>query len=327
MTTSTPLASFADLHSERNEFLSDAIEGLRANQKTLPCKYFYDERGSALFREICELPEYYVTRTEIKLLKDVAGEIAEAIGPDCQMIEFGIGSSEKIRIVLDALTTPASFVAVDISRESILSVTEALAAEYTELAVHAVCADFTQPFETPPMTGSGRRVAFFPGSSLGNFTHDGAVDFLAGAAKQVAPEGGMLIGIDLKKDETLLTAAYDDTAGVTAKFNLNLLVRLNNEFGADFELDSFAHRAVYNAEAGRIEMHLVSRCRQKVNLGGETFDFEADEFIHTENSYKYSVGEFQELARRAGFEPTQVWTDQDDLFSIHFLSVPTAIAT
>lgn len=327
MTTSSSLASFADIHAQRNAFLSDAIDGLRADQKTLPCKYFYDERGSTLFREICELPEYYVTRTETRLLREVAGEIAEAIGPNCQMIEFGIGSSEKIRIVLDALTTPASFVAVDISRESILSVTETLAAEYDGLTVHAVCADFTQPFETPPMTGSGRRIAFFPGSSLGNFTHDGAVDFLAGAAGQVGPGGGMLIGIDLKKDESVLTAAYDDAAGVTAKFNLNLLVRLNNEFGADFDLGGFGHRAVYNAKPGRIEMHLVSLRRQQVSLGGEIFNFEANEFIHTENSYKYSIDEFQNLARRAGFEPTQVWTDPGDLFSIHFLSVPAAIVT
>jgi len=319
------MASFADIHAEHNEFLSEAIKGLRAHQKALPCKYFYDERGASLFCEICELPEYYITRIETRLLRAVSSEIAEAIGPNSQMIEFGIGSSKKIRVILDALTTPASFVAVDISRESIISVTKTLAAEYPGLSVHAVCADFTQPFEIPRMTGFGRRIAFFPGSSLGNFTHDGAVDFLAGAARQVGLGGGMLIGIDLKKDPTLLTAAYNDAAGVTAKFNLNILLRLNTEFGANFDLDAFAHRAVYNAEAGRIEMHLVSRCQQKVNLGGEIFNFETDEFIHTENSYKYSVDEFQCLVRRAGFEPVQVWTDQNGLFSIHFLSVSTAI--
>ncbi len=325
--TMTSLASFADNQSERNAFLSDAIEGLRADQKTLPCKYFYDDQGSALFRDICELPEYYVTRTEIQLLRDAADEIAEAIGANCQMIEFGIGSSEKIRIVLDALITPASFVAVDISRESVLSVTEALAAEYAGLAVHAVCADFTQPFETPPMTGSGRRIGFFPGSTIGNFTHQGAIDFLAGAASQVGPGGGMLIGIDLKKDQAVLNAAYDDAAGVTANFNLNLLVRLNKECGADFDLNAFRHRAVYNAEAGRVEMHLVSQRRQRVILGGEIIQFELDEFIHTENSYKYSINEFQDLARRAGFEASRVWTDRDEWFSIHLLTAPAANAT
>lgn len=321
MSDTATLASFDDIHQQRNEFLSESLAGLGAKQKMLSCKYFYDERGSDLFQKICDLPEYYVTRTETKLLRDVAGEISDVIGSGCEMIEYGTGSSEKMRIVLDALKDPAAFIAVDISREHLLQVTEALAADRTDLTVHAVCADFTQPFDLPARTGEGTHVAFFPGSSLGNFTHEGSVDFLAGIAKTVGPGGGLLIGIDLKKDVAILETAYDDSQGVTAAFNMNLLVRLNGEFGANFNLDGFRHKALYNAKIGRIEMHLVSLKEQSVTLDGQTFHFAEGENIHTENSYKYGVEEFQALARRAGFTPVKVWTDADSLFSVHYFTV------
>jgi dimethylhistidine N-methyltransferase len=236
------------------------------------------------------------------------------------MIEYGTGSSEKMRIVLDALRDPAAFIAVDISREHLLQVTEALAADRPDLTVHAVCADFTQPFDLPERAGSGNHVAFFPGSSLGNFTHEWAVDFLAGIAETIGSGGGLLIGIDLKKDKAILEAAYDDAQGVTAAFNMNLLVRLNAEFGSDFDLDSFRHKAMYNDDIGRIEMHLMSLKDQTVTLDGKSFKFAEGETIHTENSYKYGIEEFQALAGRAGFTPVKVWTDADDLFSIHYLT-------
>jgi dimethylhistidine N-methyltransferase len=320
MSDTATLASFDDVHEQQNEFLSESLAGLGAEQKTLSCKYFYDEQGSDLFQKICDLPEYYVTRTETKLLRDISDEIADVIGSGCEMIEYGTGSSEKMRIVLDALKEPAAFIAVDISREHLLQVTESLAADRPDLTVHAVCADFTQPFDLPARTGGGNHVAFFPGSSLGNFTHEGAVNFMAGIAETVGPDGGLLIGIDLKKDVAILEAAYDDAQGVTAAFNMNLLVRLNAEFGANFDLDGFRHKALYNEDIGRIEMHLISLKEQSVTLDGKTFHFAEGENIHTENSYKYGVEEFQALAGRAGFTPVKVWTDADDLFSIHYLT-------
>ena len=315
------VASFSDAHPDRESFLSETLTGLGAAPKTLPCKYFYDERGSELFRRICELPEYYLTRAETALLGDIAGQAAEIIGDGAWIIEFGTGSSDKIGILLAALDRPAGFVAVDLARGALRGVTETLARDFPNLAVHAVCADFTEPFELPAMAGAGRRVVFFPGSSLGNFDHEQSVSFMATAARLAGPGGGMLIGIDLKKDEAILTAAYDDTQGVTAEFNLNLLRRLNRECGTDFDLDAFSHRAFYNANAGRIEMHLVSLRAQTVSLGGQTIAFAEGETIHTENSYKYSIPEFQDLARRAGFEPLRAWTDAERLFSLHYLSV------
>ena len=314
-------ASFADFRPDREKFLSDALAGLGATPKTLPSKYFYDDRGSELFELICELPEYYVTRVETKLLGNVADEVADIIGPDAAIIEYGTGSSEKIRILLTALNRPAAFVGVDISGEALSGVTEAMASNFPGMAVHGVCADFTQPLELPALPGSGKRVVFFPGSSLGNFDHQHAVDFLANATTTLGPDGAMLIGIDLKKDVDTLDAAYDDAQGVTARFNLNLLARLNQELSADFDLNAFSHRAFYNADAGRVEMHLVSQRAQTVSLGDQTIAFTKSETIHTENSYKYSVCEFQDLSRRAGLVPLHVWTDADQLFSLHYLHV------
>jgi len=311
--------SFEDSRPDNNEMLSEALKGLLNNPKTLPCKYFYDEKGSDLFQQICRLPEYYPTRTETFLLQSIAGEIAELIGPACQMIEYGSGSSDKMYILLKALIKPESFTAVDISKEHLLSVTKTLSNEFPKLKVHAVSADFMYPFSVPEMLGDGLRIGFFPGSTIGNFTYDGAIDFLRGTRKVVGQSGAMLVGLDLKKDERILHAAYNDSQGITAAFNMNLLSRLNNELGANFNLNEFCHEAFYNAEIGRIEMHLRSLSEQTVRLGSEIIFFEKNETIHTENSYKYAMNEFVELAEHAGYETLKSWSDQDNLFGIFFL--------
>jgi L-histidine Nalpha-methyltransferase len=313
------VASFKDYRSDNNEMLSEALRGLLANPKTLPCKYFYDEKGSNLFQQICHLPEYYPTRTETLLLKSIAEEVAEMIGPGCQMIEYGSGSSEKMYIILKALIEPESFTAVDISKEHLLSVTKALTNEFPKLKVHAVSADFVYPFSVPEMIGDGMRVGFFPGSTIGNFTSDSAIDFLQGTREVVGRRGAMIIGLDLKKDERILHAAYNDSQGVTAAFNMNLLTRLNNELGATFNLNEFCHKAFYNSEIGRVEMHLKSLSEQTVRLGPETISFKKNETIHTENSYKYGMDEFIELAERAGYKTLKSWSDPDKLFGIYFL--------
>ena len=322
MTAKSALASFRDLAPEEDDFMAEVVAGLEATPKSLPCKFFYDEAGSALFEEICELPEYYPTRTETALMRDKVGEMAAAIGPHAQIVEYGCGSIEKVRILLDALQAPAAYVAVDISREHLRQAAETLAADYPALEVHALCADFSRPFEVPDGISGDRRVGYFPGSTLGNFDHRAAESFLAEAARLAGSGGGMLIGIDLKKDEDVLNAAYNDAAGVTSAFNLNLLVRINRELGGDFAPGDFAHHAFYNAAEGRIEMHLVSGRAQEVRIGEHRFGFAKGETIHTENSYKYSVAEFQALASRAGFEPVEAWCDPAELFSVHYLSVP-----
>jgi len=324
MSSHALLESFDDLEPETGDFLSEVLTGLHATPKTLPCKFFYDEKGSKLFDRICELPEYYPTRTETALLEAIGGEVGKCIGPHAQIIEYGCGSVKKIRPVVDALDHPAAYVAVDISKEHLLAAATMLATDYPPLEVHAICADFVQPFPVTPPTAypDARRVGFFPGSTLGNFTPDAARAFLAGAAKLVGSGGGMLIGIDLKKDPAILNAAYNDAEGVTAAFNMNLLTRINRELGADFDLDQFEHHAFYNAGMGRVEMHLRSLCDQTVAIDGTGFEFTAGETIHTENSHKYDIEQFQAMARDAGFEPQRVWTDGADLFSIHFLTVP-----
>lgn len=323
MNSKAEVASFSDVRPDREIFLAEALAGLGATVKTLPSKYFYDDLGSELFERICEVPEYYVTRVETALLRDIADDAAKAIGPGAKIIEYGTGSSEKINILLSSLDNPAAFIGVDISGAALQGVTQAMAKRFPALDVHAVCADFTQPFDLPDMVGAGAgaKVVFFPGSTLGNFDPDLALEFMANAVRMAGPGGGMLIGIDLKKDEAVLNAAYDDAQGVTAQFNLNLLRRLNNECGADFDLAAFSHRAFYNADAGRVEMHLVSQRAQTVSLGGQTIAFAKDETIRTESSYKYSVSEFQNLSRRAGFTPVHAWTDAEHLFSIHYVSV------
>jgi dimethylhistidine N-methyltransferase len=304
------------------DILGEVLEGLRRSPKELPPKYFYDERGSELFTRITQLPEYYPTRTEAKIMRDNGAEIARIIGPDALIIEYGSGNSEKTRILLDHLDDPAGYVPIDISGDHLLESATELATEYPGLAVLPVCADYDQPFEIPsPDHTVRRRVIYFPGSTIGNFHPDEAVDFLRGMIAHAGPRCSLLIGVDLKKDSETLTQAYNDSQGVTAAFNINMLLRLNTEVGSNFDVEHFRHRAIYNEEAGRVEMHLVSNIDQTVTVGGYEIHFDAGESIWTESSYKYSVDEFAQLARRAGFEQQEVWTDSANLFSVQHLTV------
>lgn len=313
-----------DASPTHREFLAEALAGLRSTPKTLPCKYFYDQRGSQLFDAICEQPEYYPTRTELAIMRTQIGAIAEALGEGVLLIELGSGSSVKTRLLLDHLRNMAGYIPMDISLEHLRMTAEAINRDYPDLEVLPVCADYMSDFHVPESTiPAQHRVVYFPGSTIGNLTPPVAVDLLARAARICGPDGSMLIGVDLKKNPATLEAAYDDANGVTAEFNLNLLHRMNAELDANFEVDQFEHRAVYNAALGRIEMHLVSLADQVVTVAGETVAFARGEHIHTENSHKYSLEDFAALASQAGFRVAHVWTDPDNLFSVQML-VPMA---
>jgi len=314
-------AIFHDLAPEAESFRDCVLEGLGRRHKAIPCRFLYDARGSMLFEAICELPEYYPTRTEMAILAQYAPEIAAAMGPRCELIEFGSGSSRKVRLLLDAFTAPAAYVAIDISREALRHAANALAASFPGLAVVAICADYMHPAGLPPLpeAGEGRRLGFFPGSTIGNLDPGAAVEFLVGCKRVVGGDGAMLIGVDLKKDPALLHAAYNDAQGVTAAFSLNLLARINRELRGDFNLERFAHDATYNAELGKVEIFIRSRAEQIATVAGERFRFAAGERIHTEDSWKYTVREFQLLASRAGYRVERCWTDPARLFSVHLL--------
>ncbi len=316
------LTAFHDLAPAEESFRDAALAGLMRRAKSLPCRFLYDERGSALFEEICELPEYYLTRTELAILRERAPEIAALAGPHAQLIEFGSGSSRKVRLLLEALEEPAAYVAIDISREPLRRAAEDLAADFPELPVVAICADYLQPLRLPPLParGEGRRLGFFPGSTIGNFRPEDAVDFLAGCRRVLGRDGLMLVGVDLKKDPAVLEAAYNDAAGVTAAFNLNLLERMNRELDAEFDLERFAHEAFYNEAAGRIEIYIRSLADQLVTVAGRPIRFAAGERIHTEDSCKYTIAEFRRLASEAGFRAQRSWTDRRELFGVHLLS-------
>ncbi|HEY0523996.1 MAG TPA: L-histidine N(alpha)-methyltransferase [Stellaceae bacterium] len=316
------MLAFHDTAPDVEDFRDAVLAGLSRPRKSIPCKFFYDERGSALFEEICDLPEYYPTRTEIAILEDAVPEIADLAGPAAALIEFGSGSSRKVRILLDALRAPAAYVPVDISREHLRRSAADLAADFPALDVVAVCADYTRPFRLPPLAASTRRrVGFYPGSTIGNFTPDDAGAFLRTAARLLGRGAGMVIGVDLRKDRETLEAAYDDRRGVTAAFNLNLLARVNRELDGDFDLDRFAHEAVWDAEEGCVTMYLRSLADQTVTVAGRRYRFAAGERVHTENSYKYSLDGFRRLAAHAGFRAVETWTDRDDLFSVYYLDV------
>ena len=315
----SPIISFQSLAPEQNDFYADVINGLGREQKTLPCKYLYDYRGSALFEKICELEEYYPTRTELALMRERANEISSLVGRRAQIVEPGSGSIEKVRVLLDALDDPASYVAIDISRELLVASAESLAADYPDIEVHAIHADFAGDLDLLSGIPGERRVAFFPGSTIGNFEPEAAAGFLTRLASLVGSRGACLIGVDLKKEQEIFHSAYNDREGVTAAFNLNLLHRMNSELGAEFNISRFRHQALYNEGAGRVEMHIESICSQTVSVAGQLFEFRAGETIHTENSYKYSISEFHGLAESCGFESNRVWTDRNSLFSIHFL--------
>ncbi len=299
------------------------LRGLTAPQKRLSPKYFYDKRGSELFDRICSLPEYYPTRTELKLMEQHLPTVAALVGERAAVIEFGAGSNIKVRLLLDHLHEPAAYVPVDISPEFLLEQVESLRGDYPGVHMQPVFADFTQPFELPehPVTPE-RNLVFFPGSTIGNFTRSRALEVLEVMAAEAKPGGALLIGVDLQKDPAILHAAYNDAAGVTAEFNLNLLVRLNRDLDAEFDLERFEHEAVYDRDERRIEMRLVSLARQRVDVAGVPIDFAPGEYIITEYSHKYSPEEFHALARRAGFEPARTWIDDERLFSLHYMTVP-----
>jgi dimethylhistidine N-methyltransferase len=305
---------FEDL--PETHFLDDVLAGLSRPQKALAPKYFYDARGSALFEAICRQPEYYPTRTELALTRAHLADIVRFAGRGCELIEFGSGASVKTRLLIGRLR-PVHYVAIDISQAALRLATARLAREFPWLRITAVVGDFSRPVDLP--RALGRRVAYFPGSTIGNLLPQEAEGFLHMTRGLVGRGGAMLVGVDCKKDANLLHAAYNDARGVTAAFNRNLLVRMNAELGANFELRRFRHYAFYNASRGRVEMHLVSLARQRVAIGRHRFDFDVGETIHTENSHKYSVAEFQAFAREAGFLPRKVWLDRRGRFALHGL--------
>lgn len=315
---SAPAVRFRDDHPGAASLREEVVTGLSRRPRSIPPKFFYDERGSRLFDAICELPEYYPTRTEIGILENHAHKIAELAGPECLLIELGSGASKKVRLLLEALR-PSAYMGIDISRDFLLASTRRLAADYPWLEVHAYCADFSQTLDLDYCPLEFRKLGFFPGSSIGNFEPAQAETFLSHLKSVLAPGGALLIGVDLRKDSVILNAAYNDAQGITAAFNLNLLQRIANELDAELDLDGFEHRAFYDEDRGRIEMHLVSRRPQQIRIEDRVFRFAAGETIHTENSYKYTAVEFQALARRAGFAPARVWTDAAGLFSVHYL--------
>ncbi|WP_395700481.1 L-histidine N(alpha)-methyltransferase [Aquabacterium sp.] len=316
------MIEYAWAHRLANPLAVALLEGLRHKPRAIAPKFFYDARGSALFDQICDLPEYYPTRTELGLLQRHAREMAECIGPAADVVEFGAGSQRKIRLLLQALQRPARYVPVDISTEHLREHARALQAEQPGLPVQALAADFSADIVLPPLPAEARRrVGFFPGSSIGNFTPAEALQFLRRSAAWLRG-GGLLIGVDLVKDPAVLHAAYNDAAGVTAAFNKNLLLRANRELGTDFDAEAFHHHAFYDPRAQRIEMHLISARRQTVRVFGERFLFDEGESLHTENSCKYTVEGFQHLAREAGYAPQAVWCDAQRLFSVHWLAAP-----
>lgn len=312
-----------DAHPDTGSLRRDVVEGLRRSQKEIPSKYLYDARGSQLFDAICELEEYYPTRTEMAIMQECIGEMAAALGPNVQLIEYGSGSSLKTRILLDHLSDLAGYVPVDISREHLLDAAKTLAAAYPTVAVQPVCADYTADMPLPELPHGARRVVYYPGSTIGNFQPPAAESFLRSIAERVRPDGGLLIGVDLRKSPELLRAAYNDGDGVTAAFNKNLLRRINRELDADFDLDQFHHEARWNASAGCIEMHLVSTAPQTAHVDGIAFRFAEGESIRTEYSYKYTLDGFAQIAKHAGLSIDTVWTDDAGLFSVQYATVPS----
>jgi L-histidine Nalpha-methyltransferase len=322
--TRNKLAFLVDLKPAVEDFSAAVAQGLSQLPKELPCRFFYDEAGSALFEKICETEEYYVTRTEKALLTQIAPEIAAIAGPDCSVVEFGTGSSAKIRILLSALDAPRAYIPIDISREHLIATAEGVAVDYPDVAVGAVCGDFVGMTTLPKGAdvGTGPKLGFFPGSTIGNFEPADARDFLSRARGVLGPGDGFVVGVDLKKDPARLNAAYNDAAGYTAAFNKNVLVRVRDELGAALTLDQFEHVAFYNEEKSRVEMHLRSLTEQAFTVGAETFQLAEGEMIHTENSCKYSADDFKALSEASGFDHVAVWTDERDYFSIHYLRAP-----
>lgn len=320
MSTNPLTVKFYDYHPAGASLREEVLAGLSASPKRIAPKFFYDAEGARLFDAICETPEYYPTRTERGLLGEHAEEIAAALGAGCFLIEPGCGNCSKVRLLLEPLS-PRAYMPLDICRTYLKQSAEALSRDFPWLELHVTCADFTQLEALPRSAGTQRHAAFFPGSTIGNFEPAQAREFLAQMAALLGSGGRALIGVDVKKPAAILDAAYNDAQGITAAFNLNLLERINRELEADFDLQQFAHRAFYNAEAGRVEMHLVSRVAQTVTVAGQSFEFAEGETIHSESSYKYAPEEFRQLATEAGFVPRALWQDGERLFSLHLLEV------
>jgi dimethylhistidine N-methyltransferase len=302
---------FEDLHTA-------VISGLKGNPKRLHPKFFYDETGSRIFDRICEQPEYYLPDIERDIFETYAQEMIDRFGEGCHIVEPGAGSSKKIRFLLDRMR-PALYAPMDISAQHLLASARKLAQDYPHLPIHAICVDHTRPYELPSDIPRHKRVFFYPGSSLGNFDRPEAIHFLRDIREKAGEDGALLIGIDTKKPADILNRAYNDAAGATAEFNLNLLARIKAELDAEVDMDGFSHHAYYNEREGRIEMHLLSRAEQKIRVNGDTFHFKEGESIHTESSYKYTEEEFKALARAAGWESEKVWMDGKGYFSVHLL--------
>lgn len=317
--TSAPRAC-NQISADDSLFLKDVLRGLSQKQKEIHCKYFYDEIGSQIFDQICELEEYYPTRTELGIMSKYAGDIAARIGSEAVLVEYGSGSSTKTRLLLDELESVQAYLPVDISEDHLQQTAERLQADYEYLEIHPLAVDFTSPFDLPEPYATSRTTIYFPGSTIGNLKSNEAVDLLANIADQCGTDGGLLIGFDLAKDEKILQAAYDDSKGVTAAFNLNLLHRINRELDADFDVERFGHVATYNHEESRIEIYIESLDTQEVSVGEQTFQFEQGERIFTEYSHKYGVDQFVALAAQAGLKMDALWTDSKDYFAVMHLS-------
>jgi dimethylhistidine N-methyltransferase len=311
-----------NLEPPGSDFLSDVVAGLSATPRTLPCKYFYDERGSELFGRICETPEYYITRTELRILSDNAAAMADELGSGIQLIGFGTGAGTKTRLLLEKLKDCVAYVPVDISREQLVQSSSLFGRLFPSVEILPVCADYLQPLILPtPLRSPSRSVVYFPGSTIGNFEPDGAQNFLRRLAQICGSGGALVIGVDLQKPSDIIERAYNDAAGVTAEFNLNLLARANRELGADFNLSQWRHEAVYDPLNGRVEMHLISNADQAVNVGESVFHFAPGKKIITEYSYKHTVAGFSALAATAGFRLERTWTDDEQLFGVFYFTV------
>ncbi len=308
--------------------ISQIVDGLSGRQKKISPKYFYDERGSQLFDEITRLPEYYLTGTELGIMRDNIEEIAELVGRQASLIEFGSGSSVKTRVLLEHLSELAAYVPVDISDEYLHASATQIRDEFPHIDVLPVVADFTQQFQLPsPVVMPVRNIVYFPGSTIGNFEHDAATELLRVMHHEAGENGALLIGVDLQKDPTLIERAYNDSAGITAKFNLNMLQHLNRDYGANFDLDEFVHSANYDRDNGRVVIELVSQARQTFEIGDTEFELADGEAILTEYSHKYTLDGFAEMAAAAGFCVAKVWTDPERLFSVQYcirLTTPAA---
>ena len=312
------LAEAQRFDEQTSPFADDVLDGLSQHPKRLSPKYFYDAAGSELFEQITLLPEYYPTRTELSILHDRGGAISTILPKGAALVEFGAGATTKVRLLLNQYALGA-YVPVDISGDFLTAQADALRQDFPNLAIHPVAADFTAPFALPETVAGMPKVGFFPGSTIGNFEPHEACSFLRSAREILGHGAQMVIGVDLEKDERVLYEAYNDKAGVTARFNLNVLHRINRELGGNFDISAFTHRAIYNRDRHRIEMHLISRKAQTVRVLGRSFSFRAGESIHTESSYKYSLERFAALARGSGWTPRATWTDAAGMFSVHAL--------